>query len=95
MIEALRWATELREPPRDIKLTSDSKYVVEGINAWRHNWKRNGWRKKAKSPHRVKNVDLWRELDALALPAMRFSWVRGHNGAQFNHLADELAGAAV
>lgn len=52
MIEALRWAAELREPPRHIKLISDSTYVVEGINSWRHNWKRNGWRKKAKSPYR-------------------------------------------
>jgi ribonuclease HI len=94
MIEALRWTGELRESPRHIKLISDSRYVVDGINDWRHNWKRNGWRKKAKSPHRVKNVDLWRELDALVLPAMRFSWVKGHHGAHFNILADALAATA-
>lgn len=94
MIEALRWVGGIREPPCHIKLISDSTYVVEGINSWRHNWKRHGWRKKAKSPRCVKNADLWRELDALVLPAMRFSWVRGHHGAHFNILADELAATA-
>jgi ribonuclease HI len=40
----------------------------------------------------VKNIDLWRRLDALlALHRVRWHWVRGHAGHALNERADELA----
>ena len=55
-------ALEALTRPTEVTLTSDSKYVLDGIKSWMPNWKRNGWKTAAKKP--VKNVDLWQRLDA-------------------------------
>ena len=52
---------QLREPC-EVDLTTDSQYVRQGITQWIHNWKKRGWKTAAKAP--VKNVDLWKALDA-------------------------------
>lgn len=75
----------------EILLYTDSRYVMDGVNQWLPNWKRNGWRTtNKKSP--VKNIDLWQELDAL-LPRhkIKWNWVKGHNGHPENERVDVLA----
>ena len=52
----------LKEPCQ-VKLFTDSKYVMDGINSWIHNWKKNDWKTASKKP--VKNKELWVELDQL------------------------------
>ena len=37
----------------DIKITTDSKYLMDGVTTWLPNWKTNGWKTAAKKP--VKN----------------------------------------
>ena len=49
--------------PCELIITTDSKYVKNGITEWIHNWKKNGWRTAAKKE--VKNKELWIELDCL------------------------------
>jgi ribonuclease HI len=95
-IKGLRWAIE-HWPEEKIEVWSDSKYVVEGMNAWRHSWKGFGWRKKALSPDKVANAKLWVQLDEadLLLDGCRFVWVKGHNGTPLNEQADRLADAAA
>jgi ribonuclease HI len=46
---------------RKVRLYTDSKYVMDGINDWMPNWKKRGWKTSAKKP--VKNQDLWQALD--------------------------------
>ena len=78
----------------DIKLTTDSKYVMQGINEWMANWKRNGWRTASKQP--VKNVDLWRRLDELVhAHQVDWAWVKGHAGHLGNERADVLANRGI
>ena len=85
-IEALR---ALKRPSR-ITIYSDSKYVVVGMTEWLPDWKRRGWKTAAKKP--VANLDLWQELDALALiHKVKWQWVKGHSGHPENERADELA----
>ncbi|MET0082171.1 MAG: ribonuclease HI [Sedimenticola sp.] len=77
-----------------VRITTDSQYVKNGINQWIHNWKRNGWKTAAKKP--VKNEDLWRELDALvAQHDVEWAWVKGHSGHPENELADTLANKGI
>lgn len=79
-----------------VRLHTDSKYVQQGISEWIHAWKKRGWKTADKKP--VKNEDLWRELDALAVQHdIEWLWVKGHNGHDGNERADELAnmGAAT
>ena len=77
-----------------VKLYTDSKYVQQGISAWIHNWKRNGWHTADKKP--VKNADLWQELDVLAKQfQVEWIWVKGHAGNPGNERADELANRGI
>src|SRR6056300_1135952 len=77
-----------------VTVTTDSKYVKNGITEWIHNWKRNGWKTDAKKP--VKNEDLWRELDDMvAKHQVTWQWVKGHAGHEENERADELANRGI
>lgn len=90
VIEALR---SLKRPVR-VHVHTDSTYVQQGISAWIHSWKRNGWRTKSKEP--VKNADLWQALDALAMQHhVEWKWVKGHSGHAENDRADALANRGI
>ncbi|MDR2165165.1 MAG: ribonuclease HI [Zoogloeaceae bacterium] len=90
VIEAL---SILKRPAR-VRVHTDSRYVQQGIGAWIANWKKNGWRTVNKAP--VKNVDLWRELDALAAcHEVEWIWVKGHAGHPENERADALANRGI
>jgi len=87
-------ALEALTKPCHVDLYTDSQYVRNGISAWIHGWKRNGWRTADKKP--VKNVDLWQRLDAaLARHEVKWHWVKGHAGHDLNERADELARAGI
>ena len=76
--------------PESIEIITDSKYVKEGIQSWIVNWKKNGWKTKAKKP--VKNKDLWIELDDLiSKHKINWNWTKGHAGNKYNEKADFLA----
>ena len=57
---------EALKRPCNVRLYTDSKYVMDGVTKWIHGWKRNGWRTADKKP--VKNVELWQRLDAARAP---------------------------
>ena len=60
--------------PCELIITTDSKYVKNGITEWIHNWKKNGWRTAAKKE--VKNKELWIELDSLTqIHSITWDWV--------------------
>lgn len=78
----------------DVKLTSDSTYVLKGIQEWMPNWKKKGWKTAAKKP--VKNADLWMKLDELVvLHTIDWQWVKGHSGHRENEIADQLANRGI
>jgi len=71
-------------------LYTDSEYVCRGISEWLVNWKKRGWKTANRKP--IKNEDLWRELDALAVQHdIDWRWVKGHAGNAGNERADQLA----
>jgi ribonuclease HI len=81
VIEGLKALKE----PCDIKVISDSSYVVKGINEWLEGWIKRNFKK-------VKNPDLWREYIEVSAPhRIRATWVRGHNGHPENERCDLLA----
>ena len=80
--------------PCELIITTDSKYVKNGITEWIHNWKKNGWRTAAKKE--VKNKELWVELDSLIqIHSISWDWVKGHSGHPENERADLLANVAI
>jgi len=87
-------ALEALTQPCKVKLTTDSKYVLQGLTEWLPNWKKRNWKTAAKKP--VKNVDLWQRLDsATQAHEIDWHWVKGHSGHDENELADQLANEAV
>ena len=87
-------ALEALVEPCDVVLSTDSQYVRQGITQWIHNWKKRGWKTADKKP--VKNVDLWKRLDAaLSEHKISWEWVKGHAGHPENERCDELAREAA
>lgn len=72
---------------------SDSKYVLEGIQKWRHGWKKNNWTKS--NQEEVLNKDLWialdKQLEALNPVSLEWVYVPGHSGIEGNEYVDQLA----
>ena len=89
-IEALKALNE----PCIVNLTTDSKYVMQGITSWINNWKKNNWKNSAKKD--VKNKDLWVELDKyVSKHNVKWNWVKGHSGHEKNEIADLLANKGI
>lgn len=87
-------ALEALKRPSDVKLFTDSKYVLQGITEWIGGWKARGWKTADKKP--VKNEDLWRRLDAArAAHTVTWRWVKGHSGHPLNERADALANRGI
>ena len=88
-------ALEALNRPCDVEVHSDSQYVVNAFNKhWIDGWKKRGWKTADKKP--VKNVDLWKRLDAaLGQHQIKWEWVKGHAGHPENERCDELARAAA
>ena len=53
-------ALEALTEPCNVTITTDSKYVLQGMTEWLENWKQRNWQTAAKKP--VLNVDLWKRL---------------------------------
>ena len=90
LLGAIKALEALREPC-DVTLTSDSKYLTDAINkCWLESWKAKGWKKADRSP--VLNVELWQRLDELlGIHKVKFVWVHGHMGHEYNERCDVLA----
>lgn len=87
-------ALEALKTPCEVLLTTDSKYVRQGITQWIQLWKKHGWKTVEKKM--VKNIDLWQRLDfATQAHILRWEWVQGHTGHPKNERCDELARLAA
>lgn len=80
--------------PCDVRIVTDSQYVMKGVTEWMDGWKRRNWRTAEGKP--VRNRELWGRLDdALARHRVQWQWVRGHTGRAGNERADALANRAI
>lgn len=85
-------ALEALTRPCSVTLTTDSQYVMQGIEQWVSRWQARGWRTADNKP--VKNQDLWERLVAAAAAhTVRWQWVRGHCGHAENERVDQAARA--
>lgn len=77
--------------PCDVTITSDSKYVIDAIEkGWVYGWRDRGWIKSDKKP--ALNVDLWEKLlGLLEKHTVRFVWIKGHAGHEYNERCDRMA----
>lgn len=82
---------EALKMPCEVEITSDSKYVVDAFTQnWIDGWIKKGWIGSNKQP--VKNKDLWERLLKAKEPhEVKFIWIKGHAGHEFNERCDRLA----
>jgi ribonuclease HI len=93
LMAAIQGLNALKRPCR-VTLSTDSRYVMDGLTKWIHGWLKNGWRTADKKP--VKNAELWQELLAASKPhRVEWVWVKGHAGHPDNERADKLASDAA
>ena len=85
---------EALKQPCNVKIVSDSKYVVDSINkGWLDNWVAKNWIKTGNKP--VPNANLWKRLiKATQGHDIKLEWIKGHAGYEFNERCDRLAVAA-
>lgn len=77
-------------------IEADSQYAIKCASEWLPGWKRKGWRTSTGTA--VRNLDLVRAIDRAITERegpVRFRWVRGHVGNEYNEMADQLAGEAA
>ena len=93
LMAAIEALNALKRPCR-VNLSTDSRYVMDGLTKWIKGWQRNGWKTADRKP--VKNADLWQALIAASAPhRIEWHWVKGHAGHPDNERADKLACAAA
>jgi ribonuclease HI len=92
VIEAFREISRRGNAYR-VLFTSDSKYIVDGMEKWLPSWIARGWKRKTGN---VENLALWKEATA-AIDAheVQWRWVRGHAGHPQNEYANFLATRAA
>ena len=80
--------------PCELIITTDSKYVKNGITEWINTWVLNNW--KTSNKEDVKNKDLWIELYKLNQSLnINWNWVKAHAGDTLNEEVDMLAKEAA
>lgn len=93
LMAAIAALSELKRPCQ-VRLSTDSVYVRDGITKWVHGWQKKGWKTAARKD--VKNRDLWQALLQAARPhRVEWKWVKGHAGDPDNERADALANRAI
>jgi len=78
--------------PHKILITTDSRYVIDGIEkGWAKKWKKNNWMRDKKN--KALNSDLWDALIDLCdyHNEVKFNWVKGHEGHVENEACDLMA----
>lgn len=71
-----------------IVVHSDSQYVVNGLQLWWDKWVANGYKTSTGKP--VKNLELWKELIALAETVKcELQWVKGHADNKLHNKIDK------
>lgn len=94
-LTAVIQALSMLKEPCNVKLYSDSAYVINAINQkWIDNWQKNGWKSSTKEP--VKNKELWEKLiELMKYHKVEFIKVKGHSDNPYNNRCDELANEAM
>ncbi len=70
----------------EINLYSDSKYALDGMTAWMHDWAKKDWKKE------IKHKNIWQEIYGLYNTLkINCVWVKGHSDNLYNEKCDKIA----
>lgn len=87
MIAGIKYAGE-----EGCEIHSDSEFWINVLTKWASGWEAKGWKK---TKGEIKNLDLVKELYGLYTKyPVKLVWEKGHDGIEFNELADKWANKA-
>lgn len=88
VIRGLEWLYQNNLHNEDITVYTDSQYVTKGMTEWYP-----AWEVKMNKGKTILNQSFWLELRALhnLFPNLKYQWVNGHTGIQYNEYCDKLA----
>ncbi len=93
-LTAVITALESLRDKSEVRVITDSNYVVKGMTEWMPNWLKKNW--KNAQGKEVSNRDLWERLLASARQhKIQWQWIKGHNGHRENERCDRLATEAI
>lgn len=73
-----------------IRINTDSRFVIRGLVQWVHFWKHNNWQ--TAYGQKVKFAQVWQEIDALCADKfIEFRWIKGHSGHEEQSICHDLA----
>lgn len=84
----------IEKVPGNVKIFTDSRYVVDGVTKWVKGWKEKGWKKA--DGKEIANIHYWKRLVDLieerrAQGTVELEYVAGHSGHPANTRCDEIA----
>lgn len=85
----------LEKTNANIKVFTDSSYVVQGLKSWCDKWSKNGWKKQ--DGKEVENIKYWQRLYTLYKARIETGQnveliqIEGHAGIPGNERCDEIA----
>ncbi|RZA05249.1 MAG: ribonuclease HI, partial [Proteobacteria bacterium] len=92
-VEALRMLAKVKTlTTKEIRLYTDSTYLIKGICEWIHGWKKRGW--KNGEGKDVSNREIWEMLDSVIREnEFKIEWlyIPGHEGYPGNERCDVIA----
>lgn len=77
---------------KNLKINTDSQFLISCINNWMPKWKRNGWKTFNNKPV-INKIELLEMENALKSLNVIWNHVNGHAGIYGNEMADKLARA--
>lgn len=81
----------IKKPSR-ITVTTDSKYIVDGMTTYIKSWKAKNWSHNPSGSKPVKNAKLWQKLEELCEQhEVTWHWVSKQSGHAENDRVDEEA----
>lgn len=82
--------TKKEFPRKEVKIFSDSSYLINGITNWIFSWQKNDWKNSKKEP--VLNADLWQSLlENIENRKIVWQYVPGHSDVAGNERANDIA----
>ena len=92
LLSALQYLVKNHLNNEQIEIFADSQYVINGLTQWVNGWKKSNWKNNT-----VANKLLWIQLDNFynKFSNIHFTWVKGHNGNQYNELCDSMCTSSM
>lgn len=93
-LAAVAAALDKLAPIKEIRICTDSRYVIKGLTQWVHYWKINQW--KTVNNENVKHIDTWKKCETLTQDKyVEFKWIKSHSNHLENSICDMMAKEAA